>query len=36
MGGQADVQIYTEKSNVLLNTLGWLWIRFMSLMSYVY
>lgn len=36
MGGQADVQIYTEKSNVLLNTLGWIWIRFMSLMSYVY
>ena len=36
MGGQADVQIYTEKSNVLLNTLGWLWIRFMGLMSYVY
>jgi multidrug resistance efflux pump len=36
MGGQADVQIYTKKSNFLLNTLGWLWIRFMSLMSYVY
>jgi multidrug resistance efflux pump len=36
MGGQADVQIYTEQSNVLLNGLGWFWIRFMSLMSYVY
>ena len=36
MGGQADVQIYTENSNVLLNGLGWFWIRFMSLMSYVY
>ena len=36
MGGQADVQIYTQKSNFLLNALGWLWIRFMGLMSYVY
>lgn len=36
MGGQADVQIYTKKSNFLLNGLGWLWIRFMGLMSYVY
>ena len=36
MGGQADVQIYTEQSNMLLNGLGWFWIRFMSLMSYVY
>lgn len=36
MGGQADVQIYTKKSNFLLNALGWLWIRFMSFMSYVY
>jgi len=36
MGGQADVQIYTEQSNMLLNGLGRFWIRFMSLMSYVY
>ena len=36
MGGQADVQIYTKKSNFLLNALGWFWIRFMSFMSYVY
>jgi len=36
MGGQADVQIYTQKSNFLLNALGWCWIRFMSFMSYVY
>lgn len=36
VGGQADVQIYTKKSNFLLNTLGWIWIRFMGLMSYVY
>ena len=36
MGGQADVQIYTKKSNALLNGLGWVWIRFMGLMSYVY
>jgi multidrug resistance efflux pump len=36
MGGQVDVQIYTKKSNMLLNFLGRFWIRFMSLMSYVY
>jgi multidrug resistance efflux pump len=36
IGGQADVQIYTKKSNFLLNALGWFWIRFMSFMSYVY
>lgn len=35
-GGQADVQVYTQESNWLMNGLGWLWIRFMSLMSYVY
>lgn len=36
MGGQADVQIYTQKSNVVLNALGWFWIRLMSWFSYVY
>lgn len=36
VGGQADVQIYTQNSNAVLNALGWLWIRFMSLLSYVY
>ena len=35
-GGQADVQIYTQSSNWILNSLGWLWIRLMSLLSYVY
>jgi len=35
-GGQADVQVYTQESNWLMNGLGWLWIRFLSLMSYVY
>ena len=35
-GGQADVQIYTQESNWLLNGLGWLWIRLMSWLSYVY
>ena len=35
-GGQADVQIYTQKSNWLVNGLGWLWIRLMSVLSYVY
>ena len=36
LGGQADVQIYTQQSNVVLNALGWLWIRLMSWLSYVY
>lgn len=35
MGGQVDVQIYIGDRPVL-NALGWLWIRFMSLMSFVY
>ncbi len=35
-GGQADVQVYTQKSNWILNGLGWLWIRLMSWLSYVY
>jgi multidrug resistance efflux pump len=36
VGGQTDVQIYTQESNWLLNGLGWIWIRLMSLLSYVY
>ena len=36
IGGQADVQIYTQESNALLNGLGALWIRLMSWLSYVY
>jgi multidrug resistance efflux pump len=35
-GGQADVVVYTEASNFLFNGLGWLRIRLMSLLSYVY
>jgi multidrug resistance efflux pump len=35
VGGQADVQIYTEGS-FILNAMGWLWIRFLSLMSFLY
>jgi len=35
VGGQADVQFYTEGSSVL-NGLGWLWIRLISLLSYVH
>jgi len=35
VGGQADVQFYTEGSAVL-NSLGWLWIRLISLFSYVH
>jgi multidrug resistance efflux pump len=36
VGGQADVQIYTQYSNALLNGLGWIWVRLMSWLSYVY
>jgi multidrug resistance efflux pump len=36
VGGQADVQMYTEHSNALLNGLGWIWVRLMSWLSYVY
>ena len=34
-GGQADVIIYTG-DRTFLNALGWLWIRLMSVLSYVY
>ena len=34
-GGQADVVIYTG-SNYLLNSLAWLWIRFVGILSFVY
>jgi multidrug resistance efflux pump len=34
-GGQADVQIYTGE-NIIMDGLGWLWIRLLSLFSYVY
>lgn len=34
LGGQADVQFYG--SNWLVNALGWIWIRVMSWVSYVY
>jgi multidrug resistance efflux pump len=36
LGGQADVQIYTQESNAFLNALGQFWIRLMSWLSYVY
>jgi len=35
MGGQVDVQIYTG-NNWIINTLGWIWIRVLSWVSYVY
>ena len=35
LGGQADVQIYTG-DNWLVNSLGWAWIRVLSILSYVY
>jgi len=34
-GGQVDVQIYTG-DHTILNALGWMWIRFLSVLSYVY
>jgi len=34
-GGQADVIIYTS-GNIITNSLAWLWIRFISLLSYAY
>jgi len=35
LGGQADVQVYTG-DNWIINTLGWIWIRTLSWLSYVY
>ncbi len=35
LGGQADVQIYTG-NNWIINALGWIWIRTMSWLSYIY
>jgi multidrug resistance efflux pump len=34
-GGQADVTIYTG-DHAILNALGWLWMRLVSVLSYVY
>lgn len=36
VGGQADVIVYTQSSNFLLNGLGKLWIRLLSRFSYAY
>ena len=36
IGGQAYVTIYTGSSNFILNTMGWLWIRLVSVLSYAY
>ncbi|MFV1983084.1 MAG: HlyD family secretion protein [Thiohalomonadales bacterium] len=35
IGGQVDVLIYTG-NNWIVNALGWIWIRVMSLFSYIY
>ncbi|TPH18551.1 HlyD family secretion protein [Litorilituus lipolyticus] len=35
LGGQADVQIYTG-DNGFVNAMGWLWIRILSILSYIY
>ena len=35
LGGQADVLVYTS-NNWIINPLGWLWIRMLSWLSYVY
>jgi len=36
IGGQAYVIVYTGSSNFILNTMGWLWIRLVSVVSYLY
>lgn len=36
VGGQVDVQVYTTSSNFLVNAIGWIWIRVISWLSYVY
>ena len=35
LGGQADVQVYTG-DNWFVNSMGWIWIRVLSVLSYVY
>lgn len=35
MGGQVDVQIYTG-NNWIINALGWIWVRVLSWLSYIY
>lgn len=35
LGGQADVQVYTG-GNWVINSLGWIWIRVLSWLSFVY
>ena len=35
LGGQADVQFYSTE-NWLINSMGWIWIRMLSWLSYVY
>lgn len=35
LGGQADVQIYTG-GNWIINMLGWIWIRVLSWLSFIY
>ncbi len=35
VGGQADVLVYTS-NNWIINPLGWIWIRLLSWVSYVY
>lgn len=35
LGGQADVQFYST-DNILINSLGWAWIRLLSWFSFIY
>ena len=35
IGGQADVQIYAT-NNFIVNSLGWVWIRLLGILSFVY
>jgi len=35
VGGQVDIQVYAS-SNFIVNAIGWIWIRLLSWLSYVY
>lgn len=35
VGGQVDAQVYTS-NNFIINTFGWIWIRILTWVSYVY
>jgi len=36
LGGQVDAQVYSSSSNFIINSFGWIWIRVLTWVSYVY